>query len=146
MVGAPGSGKSTFTSTKMKDYVRVNNDTYKNKEKCGKVCRENLEQGKSVVIDNTNHTKDVRKHYIQIAKEFEVPIRCFYMTTDKPTCMHNNFMRKANVNREHMSKAVPAIAIHTFFKNYAEPTLAEGFESVLKIQFVTDSFQNELDK
>ena len=58
MVGGPGSGKSTFVTTKMKNYVRVNNDTFKNLKKCAKVCREALEQGKSVVIDNTNPTKE----------------------------------------------------------------------------------------
>ena len=34
MVGGPGSGKSTFVTTKMKSYVRVNNDELKTAAKC----------------------------------------------------------------------------------------------------------------
>ena len=55
-----------------------------------KVCREALEGGKSVVIDNTNPTADVRKRYIDIAEEFKVPIRCLYFDIPKDICMHNN--------------------------------------------------------
>jgi bifunctional polynucleotide phosphatase/kinase len=59
MVGGPGSGKSTYVTTKLaSSYVRVNNDELKTKEKCMKVCKESLEAGKSVVIDNTNSTAE----------------------------------------------------------------------------------------
>ena len=50
--------------------------------------------------------------------------------------MHNNFMRKVNTHRKHLSEAVPSIAIHTYFKNLEEPTAGEGFDSVTKIGFV----------
>lgn len=63
MVGAPGSGKSTFVTSRLANYVRVCNDELKTKEKCMKVCREALAEGKSVVIDNTNPTADVRARY-----------------------------------------------------------------------------------
>ena len=35
--GSPGSGKSTFTKRFFKDYIRINNDEYKTKEKCAKM-------------------------------------------------------------------------------------------------------------
>ena len=41
--------------------------------------------------------------------------------------MHNNLQRKVNEHRKHLSKAVPSVAIHTFFKNVEEPHPAEGF-------------------
>lgn len=34
MIGAPGSGKSTFVVNHLVDYTRVNRDTLKTKEKC----------------------------------------------------------------------------------------------------------------
>mmetsp|Transcript_23247 Transcript_23247/g.28830 ORF Transcript_23247/g.28830 Transcript_23247/m.28830 type:complete len:156 (-) Transcript_23247:66-533(-) len=146
MVGAPGSGKSTIAVHWMATYERVNNDALKSKEKCMKVCREMLQAGKSVVIDNTNSSQDVRTRYIDIARDFKVPVRCFYMRTDKETCMHNNFQRKANTHRKHLSKAVPSVAIHTYFKNAVKPKLSEGFETIIELDFVADTFDNAEDR
>ena len=39
-IGSVGSGKSTFTVNHLKDYVRVNRDTLKTKEKCLKVAED----------------------------------------------------------------------------------------------------------
>ena len=89
-VGGPGSGKSTFVTKFLPKYFRVNNDTLKTKEKCMKVCKELLVDGKSVVIDNTNPTADVRKRYIDIAKSLKIPIRALYFDVPKDTCIHNN--------------------------------------------------------
>lgn len=36
-VGSPGAGKSTFWQNYMPDYIRVNRDTLKTKQKCYKV-------------------------------------------------------------------------------------------------------------
>ena len=47
----------------------MNQDTLKTKEKCVKVAREAIEEGKSVVVDNTNPAPDVRKLYLALAKE-----------------------------------------------------------------------------
>jgi len=71
-------------------YIRVNNDILKTKEKCMKVCKELLVDGKSVVIDNTNPTAEVRKRYIDIAKSLKIPIRALYFDVPKDTCIHNN--------------------------------------------------------
>ena len=89
-VGSPGSGKSTFTNRFLKDYVRINNDEYKNKEKCIKVARQFLSDNKSVVIDNTNPKKETRALYLKIAKGLKVEARCLFFTTIKPVCAHNN--------------------------------------------------------
>jgi len=40
MVGSAGSGKSTFVVTHLKEYVRVNRDSLKTKEKCLKVAED----------------------------------------------------------------------------------------------------------
>jgi predicted kinase len=82
-VGGPGSGNSTFVTKFLPKYFRVNNYTLKTKEKCMKVCKELLVDGKSVVIDNTNPTADVRKRYIDIAKSLKIPIRAFILMYQK---------------------------------------------------------------
>ena len=145
-VGAPGAGKSTFWSTYLPDYVRVNNDTLKTKEKCMKAAREALKSGKSCVIDNTNADKDTRARYIPIAEEFKVPCRAFYFDLDKPLCMHNNKQRKLNENRKHLSKKVGDVIIHTFFKRVEKPALKEGFSDVHHVKFVPGPFHNDKDE
>ena len=86
-----------------------------------RVCEEALSEGLSVCIDNTNPTEDVRKRYLDIAKSLNVPARAIYFDVNKETCLHNNFMRKANIHRKHLSGAVPKIPIHSFFKNHTKP-------------------------
>lgn len=51
-VGPPAAGKSTFFRKNLEPlgYERVNQDQLKTKEKCVKVARELLSQGKNVVI------------------------------------------------------------------------------------------------
>ena len=59
--------------------------------------------------------------------------------------MHNNFMRKANTHRKHLSSAVPAIPIHSFFKNHTKPKESEGFADIVTIRFVK-KFENSDDE
>ena len=96
LVGSPGSGKSTYATSRMQGYELVSNEHLKTWQNCLKACKEHLEAGKSVVVDNTNNKVEVRSKFIQAAKEAAVPIRCFHLQTVKETCMHNNLMRKVN--------------------------------------------------
>ena len=128
------------------DYIRVNNDTLKTADKCMKVCREELQKGKSVVIDNTNPTPDVRARYTEIAKKLGVPVRCFYFDVPKEVCMHNNKQRKTNPHRQHLSKKVPDIPIHSFFKNHVKPQESEGFSEIKIIKFQPGPFENPKDQ
>ena len=111
-----------------------------------KVCKELLVDGKSVVIDNTNPTADVRKRYIDIAKSLKIPIRALYFDVLKDTCIHNNIQRKANIHHKHLLNAVPTIPIHSYFKNHTMPTIDEGFESIVKINFIPDCFYSKEDE
>eukprot|EP00300_Choanocystis_sp_HF-7_P015246 c18987_g1_i5.p1 GENE.c18987_g1_i5~~c18987_g1_i5.p1 ORF type:complete len:432 (+),score=108.96 c18987_g1_i5:42-1298(+) len=69
MVGRPGSGKSSFTKKflEAKGYVRVNRDTLKTEAKCKAAVVSALEEGKSVVVDNTNPGPDKRAVFTKLA-------------------------------------------------------------------------------
>jgi bifunctional polynucleotide phosphatase/kinase len=144
--GSPGAGKSSLWQAHLPDYIRVNNDTLKTKEKCMKVCRQALDDGKSCVIDNTNPDKDTRARYTSIAKEKGVPIRCFFFDIEKPVSMHNNKQRKTNPHRKHLSKKVGDVIIHTWYKKLQKPTKAEGFSEVKTIKFTPGPFDNDKDE
>ena len=51
-----------------------------------------------------------------------------------------------NNKRKHYSGHVNNIPIHTFFKNYQEPEINEGFKEIVHVNFVPGPFENEEDK
>lgn len=144
--GSPGSGKSTIWRNYLADYVRVNNDTLKSRDKCLKAAEEALKEGKSLVIDNTNPAKDTRKLYIDLAKKYKFPVRCFYFDLPKELAFHLDDLRSYNVHREHESKRVGKTPVHTWYKYVEPPTKSEGFEEIEVIQFVPGPFKSKDDE
>ncbi len=143
-VGSPASGKSR-TATKVfetQGYVRVNNDEMKTKQKCMKVATAALQQGKSVVVDNTNPDPGVRAEWISLAKSNGVKtIRCLYFSTPRDICDHLNLYREMVEGRPR----VPGVALNTFNSRFVMPTEKEGFASVQHVQFVLQ-FASEQEK
>lgn len=145
-VGCPGSGKSYFSTRYFvaAGYKYINNDTAKPiiekvsdiKQRNRKVnlfnlCKQYLEDGKSVVIDNTNPTKVARAKWIAIAKEFKVPVRVVYFDIEIDIAKHNNYFR----NDVYGDKLVPDVALYTFKKKLQEPKKSEGIKEIVTIKF-----------
>jgi bifunctional polynucleotide phosphatase/kinase len=112
MIGSVGSGKSTFVGNFLKDYVRINRDTLKTKEKCLSKAEEAIKENKFVVIDNTNPQQKDRKEFLDLAKKYskhilniplEYPVRAFFMDVTKQLAMHNDNQRVSNKHRIHYS-------------------------------------------
>lgn len=49
-----------------------------------------------IMIDNTNADPETREHWINLAKELKIPIRCIYFPASPELCRHNNAVRAAN--------------------------------------------------
>ena len=92
MVGCPGSGKSSFSKMHLESagYVYVNRDTLKTWQKCVALAEKGVKAGSSVVIDNTNPDRQSRARYTTIAKEHNLPVRAFWMSTSIEHAKHNN--------------------------------------------------------
>ncbi|KAL5363801.1 polynucleotide kinase 3 phosphatase-domain-containing protein [Aspergillus floccosus] len=136
--GSPGAGKSTFYWDYLEPlgYERVNQDTLKTRPKCIKVAKEHLAAGKSVAVDNTNADPETRSHWIDVAKEFRVPIRCVYFTASQDLCRHNNAVRAANQTLNPESRAsLPGIAFGDFQRRFKEPSPSEGFQDIIRVDF-----------
>jgi bifunctional polynucleotide phosphatase/kinase len=58
---------------------------------------ENLKAGISVVVDNTNPDREVRKAWVSLASKHDVPIRCFHFTASKELARHNDAVRAMNM-------------------------------------------------
>jgi len=145
MVGMPASGKSSFSKKYLvsQGYEWVNRDTLKTPEKCLKVAGTALENGKCVVIDNTNPDKASRAKYISLARKHNVPCRCFVMTTPRVLAEHLNAYRVTlSGGKTHL---IPGVAYNVFEGKFEEPKTNEGFEEIMKINFTAD-FRNEAEK
>ena len=146
IVGPPGSGKSTFVSTHMPDFLRINHDTVKNVNKCKEMISKYIEEkGRlAIVIDNTNCTQQQRHVYLELAKALKYTTVCIVIRVEKHTCMLLDSTRSLNPLRQHLSKRVGSIPIHKFFKDYQPPTTDE-FDFVYQVNIVP-SYQSEEEK
>lgn len=144
-VGLPASGKSSFTMKYITphDYVYVNQDTLKTQKKCLSETDKALKAGKSVVIDNTNVTKEHRKEFIELAIACKVTVRCFVFNTPLNVCMHNSYFRNYITNG--VTATIPKIVYNTMNKKFVKPELSEGFSSVESIDFKID-LNNKMTK
>lgn len=131
--GMPGSGKSTIYQQifQPRGYVHVNLDTIKVAAKCLEFAKSTLNQGKSVVIDQTFPDVSSRAAYVELAKTLKIPIRIVNLQTPLPIAMHLNTIRSWTSDRKH----VPDLVYHIFAKKYVAPTIAEGFDAVIDLPF-----------
>ncbi|XP_014773495.1 uncharacterized protein F21D5.5 isoform X1 [Octopus bimaculoides] len=134
LVGYPAGGKTTFVKTHLEPahYVHINRDILGNWKKCVALCRQNLENGKSVVVDNTNPDKESRKRYIDVAKQLSIPCRCFHFAVSLNHARHNEKYR-VMISK---SKPVADMVMHAYRKHLEVPTISEGFLEILSINFV----------
>ncbi|KIX04761.1 polynucleotide kinase 3'-phosphatase [Rhinocladiella mackenziei CBS 650.93] len=137
--GSPGAGKSTFYWDVLQPlgYERVNQDILKTRDKCIKKAKELLAAGFSVAVDNTNADIETRSYWVKLAREFNVPIRCVRFTASSRLAEHNDAVRAMNPHTMNPEKRtlLPGIAFRSFLQRLQEPTLAEGFEDIYKVDF-----------
>ncbi|KAK4145074.1 polynucleotide kinase 3 phosphatase-domain-containing protein [Dichotomopilus funicola] len=137
-VGSPGSGKSTFYWKYLKPlgYERVNQDLLKTKDKCFKVAAGLVDEGESVVVDNTNADIDTRAQWVALARKHKVPIRCLWFRTPPQLCEHNAAVRFLNKTLNPEARdALPKIAFTGFASRFKEPKLEEGFQDIIPVDF-----------
>ena len=114
-------------------------DTLKTKKKCIKECFNCLEQGYSVVVDNTNPDSETRKLYIDMAKKLDISVICLYFSCEQKIANYMNKNRCQNSKGE--NKLVPIIGYRIYNKKFTKPNLNEGFEKILKIPFILQKNQ-----
>lgn len=129
MVGYPGSGKSTIANSfDSERYKIISGDEYVTSKKMIKASEEHLKNGSSIIYDSTNPTIIKRSEYIEVAKKYNIPVRCIDIKTDIIESMFRNNKR---------DKVIPKITYYVFRKKYQEPTVSEGFSEVITIDTVS---------
>jgi Predicted kinase len=136
LVGFPASGKSTFARLHLepKGYVTVNRDKMKTQQKCEKTTDESLAAKKSVVVDNTNSSKDARAPYVKLGKKHGVPVRCFYFDVPIDVAKHMNLHRQYMTNGK--VRRIPDVGYNVYKSKFGMPDKSEGFAEIKTIKFV----------
>ncbi|KAF8197422.1 polynucleotide kinase 3 phosphatase-domain-containing protein [Pholiota molesta] len=149
-VGYPCMGKSTFYRRYFQpaQYLHINQDTLKTREKCVKALQEAMKAGQSCVIDNTNRNAATRKLYLDICKANNIPARCFLFDGSIELAWHNNLYRAFNMPpssapKELERSLLPYMAFTGFRDNYEEPQLSEGFSEIKKVNWVFEGTEEE---
>lgn len=123
MVGLPGSGKTTITKNIFESagYFVAHGDELKTSQKMIKASEKHILEGKSIVFDSTNPSKEKRMEYIIFARKHNIPIRCIYVSTSFEESLIRNNKRE---------KPIPKIVYNIYKKHFQEPEKEEGFNDI----------------
>ena len=144
-IGAPGSGKSTYSKNliKDKDIKYLSSDELRaqlgkdesDQTVTGQVFSyikkkvvEYLEIGDSVLIDATNINKKDRKYYIDTAKRNNAKVIGLVCAVTKDELIERNIKRGESGGRN-----VPVWVIEKMLNKYEPPTTEEGFDEIIYV-------------
>ena len=145
LVGVPTSGKSTFSNQqKYSKYIRISSDdilqevakerqqsyntVFKGNIRFAqiammKVLRKAIEDGKSIIWDQTNTSKKQRKEKLKhIPAHYKKT--AVYFIVDLKTALQRNTQRPG--------KVIPPEILERMIKEYELPTLEEGFDEIIR--------------
>ena len=128
LIGLPGAGKSTyFRAHFAATHAHVSKDLMPNARRRDDRQERDIEAalsaGKSVVVDNTNPSREVRAPLIALGRRHGARIVAVYFETDVRTAIMRNRQREGRAR-------VPDVAIFATRTKLVPPTLEEGFDEV----------------
>jgi D-glycero-D-manno-heptose 1,7-bisphosphate phosphatase len=157
LIGIQGSTKSTFgRDLKDSDSILISRD-----EEGGSISnllplvQKNLSEGKTVILDNTNLTVEVRKPFIQLAKSLKKEVHAVFMDSPAEDCqirvLHRMYKKhgqvfltgKADFKDPHI---FPVAVLFAARKSLEKPTSEEGFNSIKVVKVPSPSFKENKNK
>ena len=122
MIGIALSGKTTYVKANF-DHEEIRLYYFdNNRKKEMNYIEQCLKQGKSIVVDDTNLTKDIRRMHIDMAKKYNAKIIGIFMNTSIGL-LHQRRMRR--------NKQFPLVAINRQLKELETPMKDEGFDMLV---------------
>lgn len=130
-VGLQASGKTTFYHNNFAaTHQHISKDLFpnnKNKDRRQiQLITLALEDGKSIVVDNTSPTNIQRAPLIEIGNNYNCTIIGYYFDLPLKLCLERNAQRQGRAK-------VPEIGIYATAKKLTRPDLSEGFHYLFVI-------------
>ena len=131
LIGIPASGKSTFCQQYFGNIRIISLDTLKTRNNEDKQLYDVLSSLQSLVIDNTNTTRDERKKYINLAEAHHYKVVGIYFQSMVDNSLIRNELRKNKVSKR---------AILSKAKQLEQPNYDEGFDELYYVKIENDGF------
>ncbi len=136
-VGLQASGKSTFFRERFAaTHTHVSKDLFRNNRNPSRrqtqLIEAALEQGSSVVVDNTNPTVEDRLTLIELGRKFGARTVGYYFESEVRRCIGRNRRRLGK-------ERVPDVAIFATAKRLVAPSYSEGFDELFRVRITDDS-------
>lgn len=130
--GLQASGKSSFYRARFATtHDLVSKDLLRNNSKPERRQRELIEEalaaGRSVVVDNTNATPELRAPLVALGRRHGATITGYYFAAEVAGCLARNRAREGKAR-------VPDVAIFATRKILVPPTRAEGFDALSTVR------------
>lgn len=147
IIGPTSTGKSTIAQNYVnRGYQRINRDTIGGKtEGLLSYVKNAFQENKNIVLDNTHLTPDKRIPFLDIAKKFKAKARCFVMNTKIEDAQFNFCLRTIQsgidicdmeaINASKSPNVFPPHVIFSHFKDFSYPSLEEGFDEIINVDF-----------
>src|SRR5918995_509667 len=131
LIGLPASGKTTFYRERFAEtHSHVSKDLLPNNRRSDRrqeeLIAESLAKGRSVVVDNTNATVEVRAPLMALARTHGATVVGYYFATDAADALRRNRTRQGR-------ERVPDVAIFAIRKRLERPSVDEGFDRLFSV-------------
>jgi predicted kinase len=136
-IGLQASGKSSFfqknfaTTHKLvsKDLMPNNKNRAKRQ---AQLIAQALENGHSVVVDNTNPTIEERAILISLGKQYHAQIIGYYFQSYVSRCLERNQQRPGK-------DKVPDLGIYATSRKLERPAIKQGFDQLFYVKFADNN-------
>ena len=137
MVGSPASGKSYYSKElEKKGFIRINKDSMKTDKIAENAFNNGIKEGRSIVIDNTNPTKEARAKWINAAKKASYHVTIVWMNFPISVVEYLDNYRIAKYKSQDYH--VPIVAMRVYYKKLEVPTQQEC-DTLLEIKTINAS-------
>jgi bifunctional polynucleotide phosphatase/kinase len=130
-------GKSTMCARYFPAHVRVNQDTLGSLKRCHEEARTVLEDGRGVVVDNTNLRGDARKGWRDLGSELGCPVRVVVLDgVNRSLSAHLAVLRQLSPELE--DRPISNMVLASHYKDYVSNKAgleSEGYARVTHVPF-----------